>query len=142
MLAKAIAIAAAAFKNKLDKGGRPYILHCLRVMNNARYINPNDEDLMCIAVLHDLLEDCDDEWSAQRLRDEGFSDRVISALELLTHIDGDYDMYIKVIAFSDDARSVKLADLVDNSDITRIKGLRKKDMDRLEKYHRAYTYLS
>ena len=40
------------------------------------------------------------------------------------------------------ATKVKLADLKDNSDITRLKGLSKKDFDRMEKYHRSYIYLS
>ena len=39
------------------------------------------------------------------------------------------------------AKAIKLTDLEHNSKITRLKGLRKKDFDRLEKYHRAYTYL-
>lgn len=51
-------------------------------------------------------------------------------------------MIIKAISFNEDARLVKLADLKDNSDITRLKGLRKKDLERMEKYHRSYIYLS
>lgn len=53
-----------------------------------------------------------------------------------------YDNYIKMIVVNDDARRVKLADLEDNSRITRLKGLTKKDFDRMEKYHRSYVYLS
>ena len=53
-----------------------------------------------------------------------------------------YDDYIKKIATDKDAVKVKLADLKDNSDITRLKGLTKKDFDRMEKYHRSYIYLS
>ena len=41
-----------------------------------------------------------------------------------------------------DAKRVKREDLRDNSDITRLKGLRKKDFDRLEKYSKAFIYLS
>lgn len=46
-LALAIAITSEAFKNTLDKGGQPYILHCLRVMNNTN----GDEDTKCAAVM-------------------------------------------------------------------------------------------
>jgi hypothetical protein len=53
-----------------------------------------------------------------------------------------YDDYIKAISFNADAVKVKLADLKDNSDITRLKGLTKKDFDRMEKYHRSFMYLS
>ena len=52
-----------------------------------------------------------------------------------------YDDYIKVISTDPIAKAVKLRDLEHNTKVTRLKGLRKKDFDRLEKYHRAYTYL-
>lgn len=142
MLDKAISIAALAFVDKYDKGGKPYILHCLHVMHK---VGPDDQELMQIAVLHDLVEDTS--WTIDGLRSEGFSERVLTALKLLTHIpighpEGQtYEDYIKAIATNDDARRVKMADLKHNSDITRMKGLRKKDFDRLEKYHRAYEYL-
>ena len=138
MLGKAIKIAAEAFENVKDKGGQPYILHCLRVMDN---LHTKDEELKTIAVLHDVLEDT--KITADDLRFIGFKNRVVSALELLTHVENlSYDDYIKAISFNEDARLVKLADLKDNSDITRLKGLRKKDLERMEKYHRSYIYLS
>lgn len=137
-LATAIKIASAAFESKEDKGGQPYILHCLHVMHN---IDPKDEDLRIIAVLHDLVEDTD--WGLVDLKHAGFSMRVISAVNALTHkSDESYDAYIKRISLNEDARKVKLADLRHNSDIHRMKGLRKKDFDRLEKYHKAYAYLN
>jgi len=137
-LAKAISIAAQGFENKTDKGGEPYILHCLRVMND---LHTRDEELQCIAVLHDCVEDkvC----GFLDLYNYKFSERVINAISKLTHIKTDsYDDYIKNIANNKDARLVKLADLRDNSKITRLKGLTKKDFDRMEKYHKAYIYLS
>ena len=138
MLGHAIAIASEAFKGKTDKGGKPYILHCLHVMNQ---MPAGDEELMQIAVLHDLIEDTS--WGPSNLRDLGFSERVVSALVLLTHVkDTSYDDYIKRLALNEDSRRVKLADLKHNSDITRMKGLRKKDFDRIEKYHRSFAYLS
>ena len=134
----AISIAAKGFENITDKGGQPYILHCLRVMNS---LNTNDWELKTIAVLHDCIED--NVCTVKDLFVLGFSNRVIDALIVLTHDKKvSYDDYIKRISFNEDAVKVKLADLKDNSDITRIKGLTKKDLDRVEKYHRAYTYLS
>jgi|ERR1035437_2408103 (p)ppGpp synthase/HD superfamily hydrolase len=139
-LALAISIAAKAFENKTDKSGVPYILHCLWVMNN---INSKEEDVKIAAVLHDLIEDCPDEYSFTKLTQLGFSDKTVGILHLLTHIkETPYDEYIKSIAVSKDATDIKLADLRHNSDVTRLKGLRKKDIDRIEKYHRAYIYLS
>lgn len=98
---------------------------------------------MCAAVLHDIVEDCPNEFSFAKLTELGFSDRVVGILHLLTHNKATpYDEYIKAIAVNKDAVEIKLADLKDNSDITRLKGLRKKDIDRIEKYHRAFIYLS
>ncbi len=138
MLAKAIAIAALAHKNQVDKGGKPYILHPLWVMDRVRHLG---EDYMIVAVLHDVVEDSKD-WSFVDLSKEGFNQNVMYALSLLTHNpDISYDDYIKAIALDPIAKAVKLRDLEHNTKITRLKGLRKKDFDRLEKYHRAYTYL-
>lgn len=138
MLGKAIKIASEKFENKKDRGGQPYILHCLRVMDN---LHTTDEELKCIAVLHDIYEDTDLEIGD--LLELGFSKRIEEGVYTLTHLDiHTYDEYIKRIALVDDARKVKLADLRDNSDITRLKGLRKKDFDRIEKYHKAFIYLS
>lgn len=92
-------------------------------------------------MLHDVVED--GVSSQFDLYTAGFSPRVLAAVNLLTHCkDTSYDDYIKCIATNEDARLVKIADLKDNSNITRLKGLTKKDFDRIEKYHRAYTYLS
>lgn len=138
MLAKAIALASKVFEDKTDKGGKPYILHCLRVMNA---VDQNDEELMQIAVLHDVVEDSKD-IGMVHLLDMGFSERVVRAIGILTHLpEIPYEDYIKSIALNKDARTVKLADLRDNSDITRLKGIGKKDIDRMEKYHKAYLYL-
>lgn len=144
-LALAIAITSRAFVDTSDKSGKPYILHCLRVMNK---VNQNDEDLMIGAVMHDLIEDTHEtseiNYTLAKISELGFSDRVIAMLSLLTHDKEkvSYDEYIKGISTNKDATEIKLADLEDNSNITRLKGLRKKDIDRIEKYHRAYVYLS
>ena len=115
------------------------MLHCLRVMHK---LHSDDEELNCIAVMHDLVEDCE-EWTIDKLAEEGFSTRILTALQLLNHDPKvPYQDYIKTLAPNDDCVQVKKADLRDNSNITRLKGLRKKDHDRIEKYHIAYTYLS
>jgi (p)ppGpp synthase/HD superfamily hydrolase len=137
-LAVAIAIAADAFRDTTDKAGEPYILHCLRVMNG---LHTRDKELQSVAVLHDVIEDT--EITIADLRTMGFSDRVIEAVALLSHDKENmsYEDYIARVAENEDARLVKLSDLRDNSDITRLKGISQKDMERMEKYHWAYTYL-
>lgn len=137
MLARAIEIASKEFVERTDKSGRPYILHCLWVMNKVRHLG---DVYMTVAVLHDLLEDTN--WTLAMLKEEGFSPDVLIAVDMLTHKSKDsYDDYIKIISFNDIAKQVKLRDLEHNTKVTRLKGLRKKDHDRIEKYHRAYTYL-
>lgn len=139
MLGKAISIAAKVFENTKDKGGQPYILHCIRVMNNPR-INTLAKKI--VAILHDVPEDSD--ITIEDLRKQGFSEEILTALALLDFKRSglSYQDTIKKLSFNEIATDVKLSDLEDNSNITRIKGLSKKDFDRLEKYHIAYTYLS
>jgi (p)ppGpp synthase/HD superfamily hydrolase len=135
-LAKAIALTAKLFENKLDKGGQPYILHCLYVGEVD-----GDECVKCAAVMHDVIEDT--AYTIEMLRCLGFSEKTLKILDLLTHEDGvDYMDYIKKLSTNQDAIKIKKRDLEHNSNITRLKGLRKKDFERLEKYHTAYVYLS
>jgi len=138
-LGKAISIAAQAFEGEYDKSGRPYILHCLEVMNNVdKY---EDDELRIIAVLHDLIEDTRWELDDVYVRCNA-TDRVITALELLTHIkDVPYEDYITCICTNQDAIKVKLADIEHNSSILRLKGVRDKDLQRIAKYHKAYLRL-
>ena len=137
MLAKAISITAQAFENTLDKGGYPYMLHCLRVWDGVKHLS---EDVQCAAIMHDLKEDAPEVWEKHMLL---FSSKTRSLVNTLTHYPTEtYDNYIKMISLSKDATKIKLSDLKDNSDITRLKGLTKKDFDRLEKYSRSYVYLS
>ena len=137
MLGRAIEIAASAHSGQIDKGGKPYILHPLWVMDRVRHLG---EDYMIVAVLHDVIEDSS--WTFEALVKEGFNQNVMYALALLTHDPSkSYDDYIKAISTDPIAKEVKLRDLEHNTKITRLKGLRKKDIDRIEKYHRAYTYL-
>ena len=139
-LAKAISITSAAFEDTLDKGGVPYIMHCLHVMNIVGKKTDNDPEMMCIAVMHDLVEDT--EYTLTDLESLGFSNRVVNGVAAMTHDPFEpYDEYIKVIAASPDARVVKMVDLKHNSDIHRMTGLTPKHFARLEKYHKAYAYL-
>ena len=142
-LGKAIALASKVFENKLDKGGQPYILHCIRLM---LAVAPDDERMQ-IAILHDAVEDSKDDSDPITLAilyQMGFSERVVTVVGILTHDKENvsYDDYIKAIALNKDATEIKKEDLKDNSNITRLKSLTKKDLDRTEKYHRAYVYLS
>lgn len=135
MFDKAMFIAAREHLGVRDKGGHAYILHPMRI---AMRLRTNDEELMSIAILHDVVEDS--KLTFEDLKAEGFSDRVIDALKLLTHQKGvSYDDYIDAMRGSRDALLVKREDLRDNSDITRLKGVREKDFQRMNKYIKAFT---
>lgn len=139
-LANAYKLAATLFVNQVDKSGEPYFSHCISVMNNLR---SNDEELKIIAILHDVVEDT--RYTFEMLEMEGYSSRVLAALRLLTHNkETPYEDYIRNIVdgMNEDARRVKLADLEDNANIFRLKGLTAKDHHRISKYHWAFTYLS
>lgn len=136
-LGKAIALASKVFEDRTDKGGHPYILHCLRVMDGVKHLG---KTAMICASLHDVVEDTD--ITIEDITKE-FGSEVALILELLTHRrETPYMEYIKALSVHPIAKEIKKFDLRDNSDITRLKGLRKKDFDRLEKYSIAYTYLN
>lgn len=139
MLDKMIRIVSEAFEGKFDKGGYPYILHCLHVMRKVERLGT---EAQIAAVAHDLLEDRPDIWTAEKLIEEGFNPHTVSVIVLLTHKDNEpYMDYIMRISVSPIARAIKMADLRHNSDIHRMKGLRDKDFERLKKYHKAYAFL-
>jgi hypothetical protein len=135
---KAVAIALHAHAGQVDKAGAPYVLHPLRVM--ARM---TDDLARMAAVLHDVVEDGPG-WTFDRLRAEGIPAAVVEALTFLTkrpEEEGDYDAFIRRVAGNALARRVKLGDLDDNMDLSRISAPTEADLRRLEKYRRARTLL-
>lgn len=132
----AIEIAAEAHAGQKDRSGKPYILHPLHLMNELMY----DPVLANIAVLHDVIEDSK-LWTMEQLR-KTFGERIAAALYLLTHDKKDtYQEYIDAICWNLDAITVKRKDLEHNSCITRLKGVTSKDIQRAEKYHKAFIQL-
>jgi GTP diphosphokinase / guanosine-3',5'-bis(diphosphate) 3'-diphosphatase len=134
MLSKMILLATQKHDGQVDHGGRPYILHCLAVMHKLR---TDDEELMCIAVGHDLIEDTD--VTGEMLREMGFSPRVVLGIENLTKWEEQtYQEYKARVLSNRDAMIVKQKDLLHNSDLRRLKGVREKDLERTARYVRFY----
>ncbi|MGJ7516986.1 HD domain-containing protein [Pseudomonas baetica] len=134
-LEHAIAIAAGAHEGQVDKGGAPYILHALRVM-----LKVTTQEERIVAVLHDVVEDCD--ISLDELREEGFSETVLTAIESLTKRPAEaYEAFIERVSQNPIGRVVKLADLEENSDLSRIAQPSWDDLERVEKYRRAIGVL-
>ncbi|WP_279380065.1 hypothetical protein [Sporosalibacterium faouarense] len=135
MLEKAILIATKAHNGQLDKGGQPYILHPLRVMQSCN----SDLEKTC-AILHDVIEDTN--ISLNELREEGFSEEVLVILDLLTKKEEeDYSTFIDRISTNETACRVKIADLQDNMNLSRIKSSIMEDKKRVEKYMDAFERL-
>jgi (p)ppGpp synthase/HD superfamily hydrolase len=131
MIDKMIRLAVKGHAGQFDKGGNPYILHVLKVMDN---LHSDDEELQCIAIGHDLIEDT--RVTAKEMLRQGMSPRVVTAIEMLTKRKGQTDEeYLGLILSSIDCMRVKKADLQHNSDIRRLKGVRPKDITRIIKYH-------
>jgi (p)ppGpp synthase/HD superfamily hydrolase len=135
-LERAILIAAQAHLGQRDKGGAPYILHPLRMM-----MRMESEAAMIAAALHDVVEDS--AWTLEQLRDEGFSEEVLQAVDCLTRRDGEtYDEFVARAGANAIARPVKIADLEDNMNVKRLGEMTPKDLARIEEYHRAWRALT
>lgn len=131
LLEKALALALDAHKGQVDKAGKPYILHPVRLM-----LALETEDEMAAALLHDVLEDSD--YTAEDLKAEGIPEKVIQIVEYLTRAEGEsYDDFIRRVSGNRLATRVKMKDLEDNMNLLRIDTIKKKDLERIERYHRA-----
>jgi len=131
-LEKAIAFAALAHQGQRDQAGAPYILHPLRMM-----LSLTDPDQRMAAVLHDVIEDC--AVTPAQLLADGFSPQVVVAVQALTKHSEDepYADFVRRAARNPIARAVKLADLHDNMDLSRIAQPTARDLARIEKYRNA-----
>jgi (p)ppGpp synthase/HD superfamily hydrolase len=136
-LERAIAIAAEAHAGQIDKAGAPYVLHPLRMM---LAVTSNAERI--VAVLHDVCEDCPG-WSFARMRSQGFSEEILAALDSVTKREGEaYMDFVRRAAANPIGRSVKLADLRDNCDLSRITSPTEADFRRIEKYREAMALIA
>lgn len=134
LLNKAIVLASNRHDGQFDKGGQPYILHVLKVMH---YTKSSDEELLCIAVLHDIIEDTDTTYV--ELIEMGFTERIVQGVMCMTKQRGQtYEAYKAQVMSNEDSMLVKSADLRHNSDIRRLKGVTDKDIARIAKYHAFY----
>lgn len=137
ILDRAKEIAKAAHEGQVDKAGKPYIEHPMRVMKMGKTVEEK-----IAGVLHDVVEDS--EWTFEMLEKEGIPKDVMDALRCVTKLseDEDYDHFIARVKTNPLAIKVKLNDLKDNMDITRLDQVTEKDLARLNKYIRAYKQLT
>src|SRR4051812_30261671 len=135
-LERAIQLAAMAHEGQKDKGGAPYILHPLRVMQAQV-----TDEARIVAVFHDVCEDIEG-WTFERLESEGFTPELIAAVDGVTkRLGEDYPAFVARAASNPISRAVKVADLHDNLDIRRLSSIGEKDVQRINKYKAALRQL-
>lgn len=134
-LERAIALACRVHAGQRDKAGKAYILHPLRLM-----LRFDDAESQMVAVLHDVVEDAG--ITLDDLRALGIPEPVLAAIDCLSKREGEgYEAFIERIRPNPLARRVKLADIRDNLDVSRLPHLDDKDLARVAKYHRALQVL-
>lgn len=134
-LEKAIGLAVKAHAGQLDKAGGPYVLHPLRVM-----LAVEGEMERTAAVLHDVVEDSD--LTLDDLRREGFAEEVVTIVDDLTKRPGEaYEATIKRAGANPASRRIKLADLADNLDLSRLPSPTDRDYARIKRYEEAVHVL-
>ena len=129
------------FEGVLDKGGKPYADHCIRVWSMSA--PGSSEDEQHAALLHDVIEDAKVTFAEMRQR--GYSARTVNLVERLTRpAQGTYLDYIRSIADSGDQGliRIKLADNLDNSNPARIAALPPAERGIADRYKRARYVLT
>lgn len=135
MLERAIEIAVEAHRGQMDKAGKLYILHPLRVMLRGK-----TQDEMIVGILHDTVEDTP--VTLELLRREGFSEAVLEAISCITKEPGEeYSHFIDRILTNPLATQVKLYDLEDNLCRERIPYPTRRGEERFHKYEHYHRLL-
>lgn len=135
-LAHSMVFAEECHRGQVDRNGAKYILHPMQVMSRME-----TETEKIVAVLHDIVEDTP--VTLQDLRQKGYAEEIVEAIDCLTRRDGEtYEEFIERCKQNPIAQKVKIADLEDNMDIRRLDMLTESDMERLNRYLRAWKYLT
>lgn len=136
MIELALAIAMEAHRGQKDKAGAAYIFHPIRV---AERCHTTEEKI--VALLHDVIEDTP--VTTEYLLEKGFSKEIVEGILSVTRNEGEsYEDFVVRAGKNKIGRQVKIHDLEDNMDIRRLKTIGEKDKERLEKYLKAYRYLT
>ncbi len=131
---KALEIATKAHFGQKDKAGQDYILHPITV---ASFMNTDEEK--AVAYLHDVVEDTNVNFEDLR---KIFSPNIVEAIDAITKRKNEtYEEYLKRVSMNKIARKVKAADMLHNMDLTRLKRITKKDIERANKYKNSILYL-
>ena len=133
-VAAARALATKAHEGQTDKAGLPYITHPERVA-----LRMESPVLQVIGWLHDTVED-----TTLTVKDiaERFGPETAAAVDAISRRDGEkWSDYLDRVAANPMARQVKISDLIDNSNLSRIPHVTLKDVERQKKYNKALKKL-
>ena len=131
---EAEAFATKMHEGQTDKAGRPYIEHPRAVASKV-----DGEKEKVVAWLHDTVEDTP--ATIEQIR-EMFGDEIADAVAAMTHDKNiPYMDYVRNIKKNPIARKVKMADLSHNMDLSRLANVTDEDLERVEKYKKAYEIL-
>ena len=127
------------FKDKTDRGGNPYIEHLFRVAEESEAICVGS---YLTGLLHDAIEDTD--LTSDDLYLLGVRRKVINRVSVLTKgEDENYRIYINRIKkyakrHTDlNILAVKISDLNDNLNLSRLKSFNEGDLGRVQRYFAA-----
>ncbi len=128
-------IAENAHKGQRDKGGNDYIGHPRAVADSV-----GTTEQKIVAYLHDVCEDTD--ITPDDLTEMGFPEKIVDSIRIITKNHKlTYMEYLRKVKADETARTVKIADIRHNMDISRIPQPTEKDFARLEKYRKAIAFL-
>ena len=133
-VAAARALATKAHEEQTDKAGLPYITHPERVA-----LRMESPELQVIGWLHDTVED-----TTLTVKDiaERFGPETAASVDAISRRDGEkWSGYLDRVAANPMARQVKISDLIDNSNLSRIPHVTLKDVERQKKYNKALKKL-
>lgn len=133
-VAKAEALARRVHAGAVDKAGAPYIEHPARVA--ARL---NDPALKVIGWLHDVVEDTD--ITVADILAEFGKDTAAAVDAVTRRKDESWSDYLARVKADPMATAVKISDLIDNSNLSRLPVVTENDVARQAKYNRALMFL-
>ena len=132
---KALTLCYAAHRDQVDKSGMPYVFHPFHLAEQME-----DEITAAVALLHDVVEDT--EYTLRDLETMGFPPQVLEAVGMMTRDPAvPYLEYAAKLKDNPVTRTVKLADLRHNSDLSRLDTVDEKALRRVEKYKQAIRIL-
>ena len=127
-------LAEKQHQGQVDKSGIPYILHPTRVAERMK--TPEEK---VVGWLHDTVEDTGLSLS---VIEQQFGFETADAVDAISRReDESWEEYLQRVKLNPIARSVKISDLIDNSNLSRLEDITIKDVKRQEKYNLALQFL-